>query len=129
IVLGAGLTGRVALGPVAASAERVGLRGVFVPADDGNGTLGPFDFVVEFLPPTGLGIAIDAGAITGGGFLSIDTPNGRYAGVLQLQLFGIGVDAIGLLDTRLPGGQPGYSFLILIAATLPPIQLGFGFIL
>ena len=41
----------------------------------------------------------------------------------------IGVTAIGLLDTRLPGGQPGYSFLIIIAVNLPPIQLSFGFVL
>src|SRR4029079_16020699 len=33
----------------------------------------------------------------------------------------------GLLTTRLPGGKPGYSLLVLVSADFPPVQLGLGF--
>jgi len=114
------------LGPVSAAIDRVGFKAEL---KFSRGNLGPADLRFGFRPPTGLGIAIDAGPVTGGGFISFDEPNGRYTGILQLRLMEIGVTAIGLLDTRLPGGQSGYSFLIIIAVNLPPIQLGFGFTL
>ncbi len=80
-------------------------------------------------PPSGVGVAIDAGPIVGGGFLFIDEPNGRYAGVLELKLYDVMVKAIGLIDTRLPDGSRGFSFLIVISTDFTPIQLGFGFTL
>jgi hypothetical protein len=126
VQLHAAVSGNAALGPLAASVERVGVR-LLLGLEPGN--LGPVDLGIGFKPPTGLGVAIDAGPVTGGGFISYDDRAGRYAGVLQLKIFGIGVDAIGLLDTRFPDGRRGYSFLIIIAVTLPPIQLGFGFVL
>ena len=116
-----------ALGPVAFSVDAIGLRFRCV-FQDGNA--GPFDVGLGFKPPKGLGIAIDAGPITGGGFISFDPANHRYAGgILQLQIYSVAVTAIGLLDTRLPDGSPGFSLLIVIAVELPPIQLGFGFTL
>lgn len=127
LVLDAGLSGKVHLGPVTATVDRVGLELGVEPRGDGSGALGPLDLDCRFRPPTGLGLAISCDAITAGGDLSLDADSGRYAGVLQVQLLDIGVEAIGLLDTKLPGG--GYSFLLIIAANLPPIQLGFGFIL
>ena len=36
---------------------------------------------------------------------------------------------MGLLDTRLPDGSSGFSFLIIVSVDLPPIQIGFGFTL
>jgi hypothetical protein len=115
-----------ALGPVAFAVEAMGLR-LAVRFQDGNA--GPFDVGLDFKPPAGLGIAVDAGEITGGGFLAFDTANGRYSGILQLQIYAVSVTAIGLLDTRLPDGAPGFSFLIVITAEIPPIQIGFGFTL
>lgn len=50
----------------------------FCAALDGSGALGPFQMSVQ-----GIGV-MDAGPISGAGFLSIDQPNGRYAGILQL---------------------------------------------
>jgi hypothetical protein len=115
-----------AIGPVAASVDRVG---ALVQLKFERGNLGPVDLDFAFKPPSGLGLVVDAGPITGGGYIYLDPAAGRYAGVLQLELFGISVTAIGILDTKLPGGQSGYSFLIIIAAEFPPIQLSFGFTL
>jgi hypothetical protein len=41
----------------------------------------------------------------------------------------LSITAIGLLDTKLPGGKQGFSFLIIIACHFSPIQLGYGFVL
>jgi hypothetical protein len=72
---------------------------------------------------------VDAGPVTGGGFISFDPANGRYSGMLQLQVYSVALTAIGVLDTRMPDGSSGYSFLILVAGEFPPIQLGYGFTL
>ncbi len=110
------------IGVLVASVDRIGIE---LAAD-----LGPSPHLdVLFNPPTGVGILVDAGPVTGGGFLSFDYDAGRYSGVMQLQIYSVAITAIGLLDTKLPGGQPGYSFLIIITAKFPPIQLGFGFTL
>jgi hypothetical protein len=119
-----------AVGPVSVAVDGIGLALEFV-FDDGNA--GPFDVQFDFVPPTGLGLAIDAGPIAGGGFISFDHANHRYAGILHLEVFTITVTAIGLLTTRDNAGQalppPGFSFLIIISAEFPPIQLGYGFTL
>ena len=55
---------------------------------------------------------------------------GAIAACLALSLYDISITAIGILDTQLPGGQSGYSFLIILTATFSPgFQLGFGFTL
>lgn len=119
-------SGGAAIGPVAASVERLGIAAL-VRFEPGN--LGPAQLDLRFKPPTGLGLVVEAGPVTGGGFISFDPDNGRYAGVLQLRVQAIAITAIGLLDTRLPGGAPGFSFLVIITAEFTPIQLGFGFTL
>ncbi|MER5335831.1 DUF6603 domain-containing protein [Micromonospora sp. NPDC002717] len=126
ITLEVRLTGGIDLGPFAASVAGIGV-GADLAVRDGN--LGPVDLTFRFLPPTGLGMVVDAGPVTGGGFIGFDEPAGRYSGVLALKLGVVGVEAVGLLDTRLPGGAPGYALLILLRASFPPIQLGFGFAL
>ncbi|WP_437899932.1 DUF6603 domain-containing protein [Sorangium sp. So ce124] len=125
------LDARATLGPVAASVQRLGVKLALVPVPSGGktGTFGDLDLQFGFKPPSGIGIAIDAGPVSGGGFISFDPDNGRYAGVLALSLYSVKVTAIGLLDTKLPDGKPGFSFLILIAVEFTPIQLGFGFTL
>jgi hypothetical protein len=112
-----------AVGPVSAAVERIGVQAIL---KFQHGNLGPVNFAVKFKPPNGLGVSIDAGPITGGGFIEFDPDNGRYAGVLQLSLYSIQVKAIGLLDTKMPGGESGYSFLVIISVEFTPIQLGFG---
>jgi Family of unknown function (DUF6603) len=119
----AGFSGDGSLGPLSVAVKNVGLTLELL-------TVGPnYELEVLFKPPDGLGASLDVGPITGGGFLDIDTPNGRYAGILQLGVFGISVTAIALIDTHLPGGAKGFSFLVIITGEFPPIQLSFGFTL
>ncbi len=124
LTAGLGLGG--AIGPIGFSIDNIGIRLDLVFAD---GNAGPFDIKAGFKPPTGMGIVVDAGAVTGGGFLSLDEDKGRYVGVIQLDVYGIAVKAIGILDTKLPSGANGFSFLIVVSAEFEPIQLGFGFTL
>jgi hypothetical protein len=119
----AAFSGDGSLGPLSVAVQNVGLTLQLVPVGAN------YELEVLFKPPDGLGASLDAGPITGGGFLSIDTPNGRYAGILQLAVFGISVTAIALIDTHLPGGATGFSFLVIITGEFPPIQLSFGFTL
>ena len=119
-----------AIGPVAASVENIGVKMSLVPALPGRaGAFGNLDLAFGFKPPDGLGLSIDAGPVSGGGFLSFDSEQGRYAGIVQLSVASIAITAIGLLDTHLPDGRPGYSFLVIVAVEFTPIQLGMGFTL
>ena len=72
--------------------------------------------------------------MTGGGFVQLDPDKGRYVGMLELDIFDI-----GLTRDRDPGHQgrrrprPARARLLAPVADrrvdLPPIQLGFGFTL
>jgi hypothetical protein len=126
LALETSVTGSGTLGPVSASVDRIGAKTML---GFSRGNLGPAELDVAFKPPSGLGIVVDAGVVTGGGFISFDPDKGEYAGVLELSFLGISIKAIGVLDTKLPGGTSGYSFLIILTFDLPPIQLGFGFTL
>jgi hypothetical protein len=119
----------ITLGPIQGSVDRVGLLGTLTFPQSG-GNLGPANLKLGFKPPNGLGLAIDAGLVTGGGYISFDPTKGQYAGILEMSLVDtIGITVIGVLDTIMPDGSGGYSFILIITFTLPPIQLGFGFTL
>jgi hypothetical protein len=120
-----------ALGPVAYTVDRLGVQ---MPIRFEPGNAGPFDIGFDVLPPTGLGLVVDAaGVVTGGGFVRLDPDAGRYTGILELEILDIGLTAVGILDTKDAGGTdlpaPGFSLLIAISAEFPPIQLGYGFTL
>ncbi len=119
------------LGPLSASVDRIGATADLRFAAGNDAKFGPFDVGLAFKPPNGVGLSIDAGVISGGGYLSIDTDRGEYAGALQLMFSGvIALSAIGIIDTRLPDGSSGFSLLIIITAEFGTgIQLGFGFVL
>ena len=131
----------LALGPLKAVVEDLGLEAHFraaAPAGNGAaaGSLGPYDLTVGFKPPSGAGLSVKAGPVTGAGHLFFDPENEQYAGVLELSFKAISVTAIALITTRLPdaSGAPGatkqgFSLLVIIAIELPPIQLGYGFTL
>lgn len=113
------------LGPVTASAEGIGLKLALVFPDHDV-----FDVNFGYQAPTGIGIAIDAKGITGGGLLSFDHANQRYAGYLGLNFGDLGLSAVGLIVTKLPDGSEGFALLVSIGVTFaPPIQLAMGFTL
>jgi hypothetical protein len=118
------------LGPLVATVDHIGVNiGISFPAD-GKGNLGMADIGFSFAPPKGVGLQVDTGIITGGGFLYLDPDKGEYYGALELEfqeLFSL--KAIGLINTKMPDGSNGFSLLIIITADFVPIQLGFGFTL
>ncbi|HXL91633.1 MAG TPA: DUF6603 domain-containing protein [Streptosporangiaceae bacterium] len=119
------LDGSGTLGPISVAVQRLGMT-----ADLGfsQGNLGPVNLGLGIKPPTGLGLQIDAGLATGGGFISYDPVQGRYAGVLSVGLADIvTVNVIAVIDTKLPNGDQGFSFLMIITFDFPPVNIGFGF--
>lgn len=129
IELGADIKG--ALGPVTVVIENMGFTTAFSFPPDYNGNLGPVQLDMGFKPPNGVGISINAGAVTGGGYLRFDPDKQQYDGILELTIAGfISAKAIGLITTKMPDGRQGFSMLIIITAEFnPPFQLGYGFTL
>lgn len=112
------------LGPLAMLIDGVGLTATlgFPP---GGGALGPLDVDLAFRPPSGIGLALDAGPVQGGGYLAVADGGRRFAGVLQVKLTFLGITAFGIYEEA-PGG--GASFVAVLGIRfLPGIQLGFGF--
>ncbi len=116
------------LGPLGVTVDRFGARAnLTFPRAGGN--LGPLDAAVSVVLPRTIGLSLNTGPVSGGGFLTVDPDQGLYAGGLQLQIGPVSVTAIGLLSTKLPDGSRGWSLVILISVRFPPIQLGFSFAL
>lgn len=124
-----GASFNVRLGPLVGTVENLGLTGLLsFPGSGGN--IGPADVQLRFKPPEGIGLALDGGPVTGGGFLFFDPVQEQYAGGLHLEFEGLTLNAIGLLTTHLPDGSRGFSLLVIVQASgFAPIQLGFGFAL
>jgi hypothetical protein len=127
--LSADLTGSLA-GLIEVSVERIGLEvlgyytGNVAPKPDTAAAVGSFvTLAPRFKPPSGAGLSLDlGGVISGGGFLSIDPDKGQYAGLLSLNLIGLGVTAIGIVNTK-----PAFSLLAVITANFRPVGLDIGF--
>jgi hypothetical protein len=120
----------VKLGPVTVAVERIGFElGLSFPESGGN--VGFADLQMGFKAPTGAGIKIDSPYVSGGGFLSIDRDKGQYAGFVQLTVQNrLTLTGVGVLMTRLPNGEKGFSFVVIITAQgFKPIPLGLGFTL
>jgi hypothetical protein len=118
------------IGPIAYAVDRLG---VHLPITLEAGNAGPVDIGFDVLWPNGLGLVVDTGIVTGGGFIKLDPDKGRYFGVIQLKMFEIGVSAMAILDTKDASGNalpaPGFSFFLAISAEFSAIQLGYGFTL
>ena len=122
-----GVTGGASIGPVSASVADVGAQ---VALKFSRGNLGPVDLSARFMPPTGIGLSVDArGVVSGGGFLFRDEARNLYAGAMQLSLRNdITLKAFGLIATRMPDGSRGYSLIVFITAEdFRPIPLPLGF--
>jgi len=120
----------VTLGPIAASVNRLGAKAT-ISFPPGGGNAGVAQIDIKFKPPNGVGLAVDAGPVKGGGYLYIDTEREEYAGALELVFSEwIALRAIGIITTRMPDGSKGFSLLIIITVEFGTgIQLGFGFTL
>lgn len=82
------------LGPLKAVVENIGIKPVL---EFKQGNLGPLNLGVDFKPPNGVGLSLDAGVVRGGGYLFFDFDREEYAGVLELSIAEIvTVKAIGL---------------------------------
>ncbi|HYD37179.1 MAG TPA: DUF6603 domain-containing protein, partial [Allosphingosinicella sp.] len=125
----AAITGN--LGPLSASVERIGAEVNLAFAEGAEADLGPLDLSIGFKPPNGVGLALDAGVVRGGGYLYLDYEKGEYAGAMELTFSGfLSVKAIGIINTKMPDGSDGFSLLVVVTAEFgTPIQLGFGFTL
>jgi hypothetical protein len=129
LVLGVGATIELEIGPVYAAIEKMGLA-LVVTFPEKGGNLGPADLGLRFLPPKGMALSVDAGPVSGGGYLMADYDKGEYAGILHLAIADtIEITAIGLLQTKMPDGSEGFSLVVLISAEFPAIQIGYGFYL
>jgi hypothetical protein len=130
IPLSVGADIKAMLGPLEAVVQNMGVTATisFPPGNHGN--LGAAQLDIGFKPPTGVGLRVDAGPVKGGGFLGFDEPKGEYFGALELTFQGvISLKAVGIVNTKMPDGTPGFALLILVTAEFVPIQLGFGFTL
>lgn len=119
------------LGPLVATVENIGLKSTFSFPSDNSGNLGPVNYAMSFKPPNGVGLSVDVGVVKGGGYLFFDNDKGEYAGALELTFSEIvSLKAIGVINTKMPDGSPGFSLIIIITAEFGTgIQLGFGFTL
>jgi hypothetical protein len=123
LVITGAATANVAIGPVNAAIDRVGLDATIDPRP-------PYAISAAFRPPSGAALSLDSGVVTGGGFLFFDPVKEQYAGALHLEFEKLTLNAIGLLTTHLPDGSRGFSLLVIVQASgFTPIQLGFGFTL
>ncbi len=120
-------TGGLALGPVVAVVQEIGIQGQLEFARAGN--LGNANLALAFKPPTGIGMSIDTPTVKAGGFLLIDTERGRYVGALELSVLEkFSLTAIAIITTRMPDGSEGFSLLMIITVTLPvPVPLSYNF--
>lgn len=85
---------------------------------------------IGFLWPKLLGVLVNAGGITGGGFIKYDEDKGIYSGALGLRFGDFSLAAIGVITTRRPDGSDQFSMLINIGVVFsPPIPLFMGFTL
>lgn len=119
------------LGPLQAVVEQIGVKANLSFPSNQDGNLGPVDMAIEFKPPNGVGLSLDAGAVKGGGYLFFDPDREEYAGALELVFSEwIALKAIGMITTKMPDGSKGFSLLIIITVEFGSgIQLGFGFTL
>ncbi|MGW0434950.1 DUF6603 domain-containing protein [Micromonospora sp. NPDC003197] len=144
---------RAELGPLHATVDHIGVRAdlTFPPAvpagagDEGRtGNLGVADLTPRFKMPDGVGLRIDNGFVSGGGYLFVDEARGMYAGALQLGIAtksgiapmrGFQLQTVAVLNTRNTDGSRlteadgGKTFSLLVVGTFqwfPGLMLFWG---
>src|SRR5690606_30511326 len=91
--------------------SRLGMTLNAIKLDNNGGVLG-YDLKPGIKWPTGAGIRVNAGVVTGGGFLYLDPDKGEYFGSLELSFKNLfDLKAVGILNTIMPDGSKGFSLL------------------
>lgn len=117
------LEGELTIGPLYAYADGIGIRTKVIKR---KGLLGENDLEFGFIPPTSYAVSLNLAPVEGGGLIELG--NKEYRGALALKFKAIGFSAFGILNTELPGGQPGFSFVASIFGEFN-LALGYGFFL
>ncbi|MEO7982459.1 MAG: DUF6603 domain-containing protein [Bacteroidota bacterium] len=115
------------LGPLFGIVEEIGVDAELGFMDGGK--FGNIKFDPKFKPPNGVGLSLDTAPVKAGGYLKINPD--EYIGALEIEIKSIqlAIKAIAIINTRLPGGEKGFSLLVIITAEFSPIQITFGFTL
>lgn len=116
-------------GFLTALVENVGIRAELSSPPNG-GALGPFDFDIGPRPPNGIAVGVDAGVVRGFGYFYFDHEREEYGGALELTIAELfSVKAFGLVNTRMPNGEKGFSMVVIMTFEFPDpgIQVGLGF--
>lgn len=116
------------IGPFDAVVDTIGLYGEWSTAEDETNNPPVKDFRIGFLPPKGVGLLLDAKVVKGGGYLRLDYEKEEYAGFVELKIGRTTLKAVGILTTKLPDKEDGYSLLLLITAEFKP-EAAMGFTL
>jgi len=109
----------VSLGPLTVTIEGFGITQPLRLTTDGSGNLGILDLrTPSFATPTGIGVAIDASVVKGGGFLRVtDT---QIAGALELSLvlgsLELSIQAFGIIQQI--NGE--LSFIVVMSVKFSP---------
>lgn len=119
-------TVKATLGPLTMLVEQVGLTADFGFPGGASGNLGPLNVGLGFKVPSGIALELDAGPISGGGYLFLDPAGKRYGGALKIKLPIASVAAFGIYEEV--GGEASFVAVLGIRFT-PGIQLSFGFTL
>ena len=122
VALTATVSGDVSIGPLFLSMNDLGYRTAVTSNPDG--AFGTFDIDTSVQFPTGYGARLEAGPISGGG--ELHRRDHEYRGALALRFEPFGLSAFAVLTTRMPSGEPGFSFLASIFGDVE-VQLGYGF--
>lgn len=116
----------ITLGPLTVTIEGFGIAQPLRLTTDGSGNFGILDLPFpSFAAPTGIGVAVDASVIKGGGFLRItDT---QIAGALELSLvlgsLELSIQAFGVIE-QINGRL---SFILVMSVRFsPPIEIFLG---
>ena len=107
--------------------ENAGLALDLVPGQ-GDGWSGS-RLVAGFKPPNALGFSLELEGASGAGYASFDHEAGRYAGGAALEFVAVGLAAVVVVDTKLPGDPDGWALFCSLSLTFPSVPLGFGFFL
>ena len=129
IAVPVGATVGLTLGPFALLVQDLGIKLELKPGAD-DAVLAGLGVAAAFQPPDAIGFSLDiAGVVSGGGIVGLQPDIGRWWGGLAFEFVTVGLEAVVVVDTRLPGDPDGWSFFASISATFPSLPLGFGFFL